>query len=32
MREDLDDFDGGVTIGGRRITKLRYADDTTLVF
>ena len=29
MREALED--GGVTIGGQRITNLRYADDTTLV-
>ena len=31
MREALEDFPGGVKIGGRRITNLRYADDTTLV-
>ncbi|XP_072014979.1 craniofacial development protein 2-like [Amphiura filiformis] len=31
MRGVLEDFRGGVTIGGQRITNLRYADDTTLV-
>ncbi|XP_072050236.1 uncharacterized protein [Amphiura filiformis] len=31
MRDVLEDFGGGVTIGGQRITNLRYADDTTLV-
>ena len=31
MRDALGDFLGGVTIGGQRITNLRYADDTTLV-
>ena len=31
MREALEDWDGGISIGGRRITNLRYADDTTLI-
>ena len=31
MREALDDLDEGISIGGRRITNLRYADDTTLI-
>ena len=31
MREVLEDWDGGISIGGRMITNLRYADDTTLV-
>ena len=31
MREVLEDWDGGIRIKGRRITNLRYADDTTLV-
>ena len=31
MREILEDFEGGIKIGGRRITNLRYADDTTLI-
>ena len=29
MREALEVWDGGISIGGRRITNLRYADDTT---
>lgn len=31
MRLVLDDWQGGVIIGGTRITNLRYADDTALV-
>ena len=31
MREALEDWDGGISIGGRRITNMRYADDTTLI-
>ena len=31
MRTALDDFDGTITIGGRKITNLRYADDIVLV-
>ena len=31
MREALENWYGGISIGGRRITKLRYADDTTLI-
>ena len=31
MREALEDWDGGMSIEGRRITNLRYADDTKLV-
>ena len=31
MREALEELDGGIKIGGRRITNLIYADDTTLV-
>ena len=27
MIEALEYWDGGINIGGRRITKLRYADD-----
>ena len=30
MREELEDWDGGIIIGGRT-TNLRYADDTTLI-
>ena len=30
MREVLEDWDGGISIGGKRITNLIYADDTTL--
>ena len=29
--EALEDFEGGIKIGGRRITNWRYADDTTLL-
>ena len=31
MREALVDYDGGVRIGGLRLTNLRYADDTSLL-
>ena len=31
MREALEDWDGGISIGGRRITNLRYADDSSLI-
>ena len=31
IREALEDLDGGISIGSRRITNLRYADDTTLI-
>ena len=31
MREALHDWKGGISIGGRKITNLRYADDTTLL-
>ena len=31
MKEALEDWDGGISIGGRRITNLRYADDTALI-
>ena len=31
MREALKDWDGGMRIAGRRITNLRYVDDTTLI-
>ncbi|XP_072934917.1 uncharacterized protein [Epargyreus clarus] len=31
MRQICDDWSGGVSIGGVRITNLRYADDTTLI-
>ena len=31
MREALEDWDGGISIGGRMITNLRYADETTLI-
>ena len=30
MRETLEGYEGGVQIGGRRITNLRYADDIIL--
>jgi len=30
MRETLDGFTGGLQVGGRRITNLRYADDIVL--
>ena len=31
MREGLEDWDRGISIGGRRITNLIYADDTPLI-
>lgn len=31
MRLVLDDWEGGATIGGRKISNLRFADDTTLI-
>ena len=31
MRDVLEEFKGGITIGGHRISNLRYADDTTLI-
>ena len=31
MRETLDDFMGGIQIGGQEITNLRYADDIVLM-
>ena len=31
MRETLDGFQGGLQIGGRMITDLRYADDIILL-
>ena len=31
MRETLDDFTGGIQIGGQEITNLRYADDIVLM-
>jgi hypothetical protein len=31
MREALDGYDGGVQIGGRRLTNLQYADDIVLL-
>ena len=31
MRQALEDWDGGISIGGKRITNLRYADDTILI-
>ena len=31
MRETLDEFQGGLQIGGRMITNLRYADDIILL-
>nr|XP_012552633.2 uncharacterized protein LOC105842916 [Bombyx mori] len=31
MRKALDGWDGGVTVGGTKITNLRYADDTTIL-
>ncbi|CAF5185371.1 unnamed protein product, partial [Rotaria sp. Silwood1] len=30
MRETLEDFTGGIQIGGQEITNLRYADDIVL--
>ena len=31
MRETLDEFQGGLQIGGRIVTNLRYADDIILL-
>ena len=31
VRQTCDGWDGGVSVGGRKITNLRYADDTTLL-
>ena len=31
MREIFIDYEGGVKVGGRQITNLRFADDTTLI-
>ena len=31
MRNALEDFEGNITVGGRPITNLRYADDTVLI-
>ena len=31
MREALEELESGISIGGRRVTNLRYADDTTLL-
>ncbi|XP_037869594.1 uncharacterized protein LOC105842522 [Bombyx mori] len=31
MRKALDGWNGGVTVGGTKITNLRYADDTTIL-
>ncbi|CAF4983640.1 unnamed protein product, partial [Rotaria sp. Silwood1] len=31
MRETLDDFTGGIQIGGQEITNLRYADVIVLI-
>jgi len=31
MRETLDEFQGGLQIGGRMVTSLRYADDIILL-
>uniref|UniRef100_A0AAQ5Z1K2 Reverse transcriptase domain-containing protein n=1 Tax=Amphiprion ocellaris TaxID=80972 RepID=A0AAQ5Z1K2_AMPOC len=31
MRDAFGEFQGGIKVGGQRITNLRYADDTTLV-
>ena len=31
MRNALEDFEGSITVGGRPITNLRYADDTVLI-
>ena len=31
MREALDTWEGGSGIGGRMLTNLRYADDTTQI-
>ena len=31
MREALEDFEGGIAVGGRKISNLRYADDIVLL-
>ena len=31
MRDILEKWDKGISIGGRKVTNLRYADDTTLI-
>ena len=31
MREALGEWERGISIGGRMVTNLRYADDTTLI-
>lgn len=31
MRRSLDEWSGGITIAGKKITNLRFADDTTLI-
>ena len=31
MRDVLEQWDKGISIGGRKDAKLRYADDTTLI-
>ena len=31
MREALEEWERGIIIGGRMVTNLRYADDTTLL-
>lgn len=31
MRKVLDDWEGGISIGGRKISNLRYADDTLII-
>ena len=31
MREALEKWEGGIGIGGRVVTNLRYADDPTLI-
>ena len=31
MREALEEWESGISIGGRIVTNLRYADDTTLL-
>ena len=31
MRNALEDYEGGITVGGQKITNLRYADDVVLI-
>ena len=31
MREALEEWESGISVGGRMVTNLRYADDTTLL-